>query len=228
MENFSSGRDARKYHIYIVLSQTPSKFGRIIRRLDGSEYNHASISFDDKLNQLYSFGRYRNSNPVHAGIVKEYLERFTLMKVSTIKTRIYEVQVTKDQYLLGKKRILEIKHDREGYLYNLFSVLSYPLFHGFHTYKAYTCAEFVAHMLTVMGISVGETEGIHSVTPQYLSDTVEGSLVFQGNLLDYWLERQAVENDFFDETRYREVAVKSCSIAVRLIYRRIRYRNKFA
>ena len=228
MAKIVQGRDAREYYIYIMLSQTPSKFGRVIRKLDGSEYNHASISFDDKLSQLYSFGRYRNSNPVHAGMVKEYLERFTLMKESSVKTSIYEVPVTKEQYLQGKKRILEIKHDKEGYLYNLFSVLSYPIFHGFHTYKAYTCAEFVAHMMTVMGIPVSETEGIHSVTPQQLSDNMGGRLIFRGNLLEYWSERQAVINDFFDDTRYRAVAAKSISVALRLLYRRIRYRNKFA
>ena len=177
---------------------------------------------------MYAFGRYKNSNPVHAGMVKEYLERFTLRKESSVKTKIYEVSVTKEQYLQGKKRILEIRHDREGYLYNLFSVLSYPLFHGFHTYKAYTCAEFVAHMMSVMEIPLDATADIHSVTPQQMSETMAGRLVFQGNLLDFWRERQTVNNDFFSEIRYREVAAKSCSVALRLLYRRIRYRNKFA
>ena len=226
MSKLVQSRDAREYYVYIVLSQTPSKFARAIRKLDGSEYNHASISFDDKLSQLYSFGRYKNSNPVHAGIVKEYLERFTLKKVKMIKAKIYEVKVTKEEYLLGKKRILEIKHDREGYLYNLFSVVFYPIFHGFHTYKAYTCAEFVAHMMTIMGIPL--SEGIHSVTPQQMADTMNGRLMFEGNLIEYWSEQQTVKNDFFEGIRYRDVAMKSCSVAVRLIYRRIRYRNKFA
>jgi hypothetical protein len=62
--------------------------------------------------------------------------------------------VTRQQYLRGKSRILEIRHDGDGYLYNLFSVLLFPIMKGFETYKAYSCAEFVAHMLRTMDIEL--------------------------------------------------------------------------
>ena len=39
-------------YIYVVLSQTPTKFGSMIRRRTKTKYSHISISFDEKLIEL--------------------------------------------------------------------------------------------------------------------------------------------------------------------------------
>lgn len=218
----------RVYYIYVVISETPTKFGKAIRHFAKIKFNHASIAFDDKLCQLYSFGRYQHKNPLNAGLIREYPERFTLRQYSRVNVRIYRIPVTKDQYTKGKSRILQIKHDDEGYLYNLFSVLFYPIMKGFHTYKAYSCAEFVAHMVRLMGIRLDGDKFNCTYTPEEIGNRVKDWLIFEGNLLDYWTQAPVVSNNFFDTPGYRQTAKTSCSLLARLLYRKLRFRNKFA
>ena len=226
LKNYRTKRD---YYIYLVISETPTEFGKLIRRFGKIKYNHASIAFDEDLRYLYSFGRRQYKNPMNAGLVREYPDRFTLRRFSRINVRIYKVPVTKDQYLQAKSRILEIKHDDDGYLYNLFSVLSYPLLRRcFHTYKSFTCAEFVAHMMRHVGIFREPDKFSCDYTPEDIGERVKDWLFFDGNLLDYWTHAPDVRHHFFDKPGYTQTAKTYCALPVRLLYRKIRFRNKYA
>lgn len=219
----------QQHYIYIVLSETPTKFGSAIRRLGKIKYNHASIAFDEKLHHLFSFGRRQYKNPMNAGLIKEHPERFTLRKYTNVNVRIYKVPVTEEQYKTGKKRILEIMTDPDGYLYNLFSVLLYPILRdGFPTYKAYTCAEFVAHMIRRMGIELDACKLDCEFTPEAIGVHIENHLHFEGNLLDYCDERPYRTGFFFDQPKKIQTAKTSCSLPLILVYRKLRYRNKYA
>ena len=44
-------------YLYVMVSRTDTGFARLIRRFTGCYYNHAAISFDCDLRQLYSFAR---------------------------------------------------------------------------------------------------------------------------------------------------------------------------
>jgi hypothetical protein len=222
-------RDDRDYYIYIVISQTPTKFGQVIRKFAHIQYNHASIAFEEDLKHLYSFGRRQHKNPLDAGLVREYPERFTLRQHSRVNVRIFRIPVTKEQYTLGKSRILEIKHDREGYLFNLFSILCYPILRqGFPTYKAFTCAEFTAHMIRYIGIDIGPDKQDFELTPEEIGNRIGKWQIFEGNLLDYWTHAPAVAHNFFDHPGYRQTARTSVVLPVRLLYRKIRFRKKHA
>ncbi len=224
-----NSHDSRQYYIYIVISETPTEFGRLIRKFAKIKYNHASIAFDQELQQLYSFGRRQYKNPLNAGLIKEYPERFTLRRYSHVNVRIFKIPVTKEQYTLGKSRILEIKHDREGYLFNLFSILCYPVLRqGFPTYKAYTCAEFVAHMSRVMGIGMDPDKLNCEYTPEEIGRHVSDWLFFEGNLLDYCTSAPIPTGNFFDNPGYTQTAKTYCALPVKLLYRKIRFRKKLA
>jgi hypothetical protein len=224
----NSSACTHQHYIYIVLSETPTKFGSVIRRFAKIQYNHASIAFDEKLLHLFSFGRRQYKNPLNAGLIKEYPERFTLRKHKSVNVRIYKVQVTEEQFKAGKKRILEIMTDRDGYLYNLFSVLSYPILRGFHTYKAYSCVEFVAHMLRHMGIGLNSEKSNCEFTPEEIGDHFVNDLFFEGNLLDYCDETPYSTEFFFERPKRIQTAKTSCKLPVILLYRKLRYRNKYA
>lgn len=224
----STRNDTRAYYIYLVISETPTKFGRVIRKFAHIQYNHASIAFDENLRQLYSFGRRQYKNPLNAGLIREYPERFTLRRHSRVNVRIYKIPVSKEQYKLGKRRILEIRHDRDGYLYNLFSVLSFPLLKGFHTYKAYSCAEFSAHMLRTIGFELDASRQNCTYTPEDIGDYFRDCLLFEGNLLDYWTGAPSVSNDFFGNPGFVRTMRTSSILSVKLLFRKLLFGNKFA
>ena len=220
-------KNGADHYIYLVISETPSKFGKMIRRFARITYNHASIAFDEDLKQLYSFGRRQNKVPLDAGLVLEYPERFSLRKASRVNVRIYKIPVSQRQYLAGKQRLREIAHDPEGYLYNLYSVLSFPLLRGFQTYKAYSCAEFSAHLLRHMNVLTDTWKPEYTYTPEEIADSIGLDVYFEGNLLDFCLAG-TTRTGFFEPPRYSKAVGITFYVLFSLLYRKIRYRNSKA
>lgn len=217
--------EEEKNYIYIVLSQTPTGFGRLIRRIMKIEYNHASIAFDKELNQLYSFGRRQNHVPIVAGLVKEYPERFSLKENHKVNIRIYQVPVTRAQYMRGKLRIQQIANDEDEYLYNLFSVLLFPLMHGFSTFKAFSCSEFVVYLLEHMGIEFHKLKHRYQYTPQEIGELFEAYLFYEGDLLEYCDSSNSDCDYFFQNPRYLFATMSSIKVIARLLFRKIKYRK---
>lgn len=206
--------------VYVMLSQTQSGFGRMIRKVTGNTYNHSSIAFDAELKHLYGFGRLKNRVPVVAGLVREYPERFTLNKVDSVPVVIYRIPVTRQQYQKGIRRVKEILNDPEVYLYNLFSVLTYPLFKGFRTYKAYTCSEFVVHILGIMGVKMNNGKSAHKYTPEQLMEVLRDyEIIYEGNLLDYVDDATEHIPTFFESPDYVNDSIATVYTLARLVYR---------
>ena len=224
-------KKAEQRYIYLVFSSTPSRFGRMIRFASGARFNHVSVAFDADLRKLYSFGRRRNHIPINAGLVQEYPERFSLRKVDYVGVRIYRIPVTPEQYRLGKLRIRQIMND-EKYLYNLYSVLFYPIFKGFYTYKAYTCVEFVIHMLRFMKIYVPTDKPSYKYLPDELESILDFPHYFEGNLLEYAIGDNISCGDFFDPmATYREQFYAtgiSVAILSKLVYRKVRHSHRLS
>ncbi|MFS8630040.1 MAG: hypothetical protein LOD92_02505, partial [Bacillales bacterium] len=64
-----------KKAVYILLTDTGTLFSRMIKFYTGAPYNHVSIALDEKLDQLYSFGRKVYCNPFSAGFIHERIDR---------------------------------------------------------------------------------------------------------------------------------------------------------
>ncbi len=168
--------------IYIIISQTATRFGYVLRKVGRVKYNHAAIALDAELKEWYSFARKQHKTALIGGMVKESVERYTLRKRSHVEVTIFRIPVTNAQYLQLQRRINSIRQDDE-YKYNLFSVLTYPVTKGFSVYKAYSCIEFVMSMLEGVGYE------LQKPAPQYTPDDLlqifEKYIWFQGNLLEY-------------------------------------------
>ena len=64
----------KKKSIYVVLTMTGTLPARIIKFYTGEPYSHASIAFDEDLQEMYSFARRTVHNPFNAGFVREYID----------------------------------------------------------------------------------------------------------------------------------------------------------
>lgn len=187
--------------IYILISQTNTRFGKIIRKFGKIQYNHASIALDSELSEIYSFARQRHSLVLTGKLVKENISRFTLNRATNIDATIFEVPVTEEQYDEIKALIEEIYNDKE-YLYNLFSVLTYPLTKGLSVYKAFTCNEFAMYVLKLLGHEVQKP--LYQYKPDDLLEILGDRIYYQGNLLEYVKEKK-VKTDYFDGIRMIDI-----------------------
>lgn len=189
-------------NVYVVLTSTKSKFGKVIRTFTGEQYNHLSISLNNDLSDLCTFGRRKYTTPLNAGFIYEKLEYFTLNKYNNINVKVYKIPVTDDQYKKLKNNIASIANDDE-YMYNLFSALTYPFIGGFYTYKAYTCVEFVASVLDEVGIV--ELDRTCSITPNEYGNMLEKYEYYSGNLVNI-LNKSGNADEFFKNDKIYRAA----------------------
>lgn len=141
--------DNTKY-VYVFISKTTTKFARCIRKFGKISYNHASISLDEDFKSVYSFARPRHSAVLLGGLVHESVDRFTLHTDDPIPVMVFKLPVSAEAYDEIKNKIERMKNDKE-YMYNLMSVLTFPVLRGFSTYKSFTCVEFVSYLLRSHG-----------------------------------------------------------------------------
>lgn len=203
-----------KKNIYIMISSTPTRFGGILRRFGGISYNHASIGLDKRLNRLYSFARIQHNSLLLCGLVKETVPRFTLKKKDNVDVMIFKLPVTTKQYKDIEERIAFF-YNNEEYLYNLFSVLSYPITKGFATYKAFSCIEFVIDILGCTDYKFDKPA--YQYTPDDFVELFADYLLFDGNLLDYCTEYGEDERYFAPMSV--DVAKKSVKSLSRIVHR---------
>lgn len=168
--------------IYLVISCTPTKFASCIRHIGRVKYNHAAISLDKDLSKLYSFARPYHCGIFMGGLVTESYESYTLNKSKNVPIVMFAIPVTDEQYNTVRLIISDIKNDHE-YMYNLFSVLSYPLTKGFGTYKAFSCVEFVVYLLNMLGYCLDKPRW--SYKPDDFLNVFSENIVYTGDIRKY-------------------------------------------
>lgn len=205
-------------YIYVMISKTPSKFARVIRKAMHIEYNHASLALDENLDEIYAFARYKNRVPVVAGLVRENAGRFTLCQHDDVKIKIFKVPVTQTQFIHIRQVINQILMDGE-YHYNLFSALTFPILKGFQTYKAYTCIEFVMNMLVEAGIELEKPTW--SYHPEELVAILGEYESYSGKLLEYREFEQDSEQEFFEKSKRITAWKATIAVLAILLYRNV-------
>lgn len=170
--------------IYIVISRTPTRIGKVIRKALGQKYNHVSLSMDRNLKHMYSFGRIMLKNPLIGGIIQESRRTLALGTLRPVLVKIYRVPVTETQYDQIWDKILDLFNDDEGYYYNYLGALGLLLGLKRKMYKTYICSEFALDMMKEAGIEFTTRDSV-LVTPEEVSRLIENYLIFEGNLQDY-------------------------------------------
>ena len=107
-------------------------------------YNHASISFDAELFEVYSFGRKTARNPFNGGFVKENV-RQGLFKQA--ECAIYSLSVSDEQYESMWQYIEKINKHKEKYRYNFLGLFGFLLKKPIHRKYKFFCSQFVASVL---------------------------------------------------------------------------------
>lgn len=166
--------------IYVILSQTQTRFGRCIRAVAKQKYNHASIALDPDLTRVYGFARPNRYALLQGRLVRESRDRYTMGNGRPVPVAVYRIPVTQEQHRWVESTVHTMV-DNPEYLYNLFSVLTYPVFQGFAVRKAYSCIEFVTWLLCALGY-LGEGKPFCSYKPDDLTLLLSGYRVYEGDI----------------------------------------------
>ncbi len=191
-----------KRNIYILLTDTGTWFSRMIKIYTKAPYNHASISLDEKLEEMYSFGRKVYYNPLSAGFVKEGVNHGVFFYKKDTKCSIYKLVVSETQYEQLTKNIDQFNCFKDQYRYNLLGVMAIAVNKRLIRKNAFTCSQFVASMLVTSGIYQFE-KYIELITPDDITKMPRLELVYEGKLRDYYLDKNSVfKPHLFDYKQY--------------------------
>ena len=190
--------------IYLVLLQTDTGLGRLIRRVSGYPYNHAALCLDRRLLDLLSFARYRQDVPLSGGFVHETPARYAWRK-REIQIKVYCIP---DPCGALVRRIAPFLARPDAYRYNTLGALASLFGWDCPVRDAYTCVSFAAHVMGLHGVrSVRALDQAQPQPPLYAG----GYTAYVGNVEraqyvnDPYLVRQGLLRGFAQTLRHFQV-----------------------
>ncbi len=170
--------------IYIVLTNTGTWFSKTIQQYTDAPFNHASLSLDLELNELYSFGRKKAKNPFRAGFVKEDVLYGVYRHFPNTTCAIYALTVTEEQFETIYEVIQEFKQNEKYYRYNLLGLLGFLIQRPITFNNMYFCSQFVCEVLQRSEVCMQE-EQPPLISPDDFRRLENATLIFEGNLFSY-------------------------------------------
>jgi len=169
--------------IYIITSQTGTRFSRLLHIFNRAPYNHASICMDSSMRELYSFGRQCLWLPIASGFVREVPGRGIYRRYQDTQCAVYRVTVSLEQYLRLREAIRRFEEEEWAYRYNFLGLIAIMAGIPFHRQHHFVCSQFVAYVLQQSGLWNLDKD-ISLARPQDFASLPGARLVYQGRLND--------------------------------------------
>ena len=167
--------------IYIILTYTGTVLAKIVRIYTRKNYSHISISLDQDLTKMYSFGRLNPYNPFIGGFVHEGINWGTFKRFKKTKTKIYSMEIEEEKYEQIEEIIKNIQAKKHLYKFNVIGLFAVALNVRIKKEKSFYCAEFVKYVLEQSHVlSLPEI-----IKPDDFENVQGISEVYQGVLKEY-------------------------------------------
>jgi len=198
-----------KRWLYIMISRTDSKMGRIIRTFTKYEYNHVSLTLDPEFRSWVSYARYYHDAPLYGGYIVESAERF-LAGGNSVKIKVFRVEISEERYNQLREAFASAGSPESGMIYNTFDALATTWGRSVPVRNAYTCLGFAREVLGMDFRSIGE-----------LDSYFEESLVYEGELTDVAYDSGCREDRYFESCGLMHGMWYTLKNLTRLSYRAI-------
>ncbi|NRG48312.1 hypothetical protein HRF87_26880 [Bacillus sp. CRN 9] len=170
--------------IYVLLTDTNTLFTKMIKCYTKAPYNHVSIVFDEKLNEIYSFGRKYPRNPLIAGFIREDVYFGTYRYFHNTKCLFLKIEVSTKEYNRIRNIIKTFNNNRNIYSYNLLGLLGVAIQHPINKRNKYFCSQFVAEIFEKCGLNLWDiTPALITPNDFFMHPSFE--IVYEGRLYDY-------------------------------------------
>ena len=175
--------------IYVVLTQTGTLLSRITKKVTGAKYNHVSISTDEYLENMYSFGRVNAYISFIGGFVKESPNFGTFKRFKNTDALILCVNVSEKQHLSLCNYLKVYFIHKKSLSYNYKGLFFAGFGKIFKKRHRYYCSEFVKDVL--VKAKVIEKESLPEIVhPMDFLKLFGDAVVFKGKLSTYALAKK--------------------------------------
>lgn len=207
----------KRDNIYVVLIKALTGLGKFSRKINKYEYTHIAISLNEEMKDFITFSRKLHYAPFQAGFMHEKVEHYAFGNHKKVKVKIFKIPVED----MKKIKSYAKKVERDGeYIFNLYSMLTMPLLHGFRVYKAHNCMSFVSKII--------ELTGAVKMDKKYYKYNIEE---IERLLASYFYKETEMEKTVNDKNYMQKVGFLSnlrqfAGLNGKLIYRILFKRNK--
>lgn len=212
----------QKKYVYVILTQSLTKPGKIIQKFTGGKYSHASISLDKDLNEMYSFARFKYHTPLVAGFTKESITSLSLGRDEGVDVKVFKIPVTSSQYKKLERNIEHFKKNSARYKYNLFGLIFYLTPFEFNIKDTYICTEFVSKCIASLGIKKKKLWK-NRISPAEMISALSEYECYCGSLSEYakTLNHNSYSPDFLEKENFFVMLGKTIRQICILLYRKI-------
>lgn len=168
--------------IYIIQMHTNTIPSKIVKHVTRYKYSHVAISFTKDCDTIYSFGRKSLDSILKGGFVMEHKDGAFFQRFNDTICRIYEINITNEQYNKVKKIILQMQNNSDYYKYDFVGIVL-RLFKIPISFKnKYVCSYFVADLLDKAGIYKFDKKNFF-VQPKDFENFGQAKELYEGQLL---------------------------------------------
>ena len=212
-------------YIYIVLSQTVSVVGKVLRKVMRNDYAHISVSFNQSLSPMYSFSRIDVENPFVGGPAQEELRDYFLGKSNAeIKMKVFCIPVTQEQIDEIGQLISKVFTDDEEYYYNILEPLNNFKAKPITCYKTFVCSTFVAEILSLTDIGKIQTKKSF-ISPQAIGEKINQYKIYDGEILDYeFFSANSIEKIKRNKIKVASIPIRTTSFYSKVLVRDMKSR----
>ncbi|WP_205758472.1 hypothetical protein [Lysinibacillus sp. SGAir0095] len=173
-----------KKRVYILLTDTGTVLTKIIKWYTNAPYNHVSIVFDDKLDEIYSFGRKNPRNPLIAGFIREDVYFGTYRYFDDTRCLFLKIEVSKSEYNAIRNMIQCFNSNKDRYAYNLLGLVGVAIRIPINQKNKYFCSQFVAEVFKRSGLNLWDLPSA-LISPNDFLMHPRFELVYEGRLYNY-------------------------------------------
>jgi len=137
--------------IYILLTKSDTSISKAISFVTADQYTHVSLSFDKKLEPMYSFARKYMWFPYPAGLKIEPLSKGFYKKNNHIPCALYELRVEDDVYRKAYTIVDDMMKKADHYKYSVLGLVFCKMEMPIKREYYYFCSEFVSEVLMKSG-----------------------------------------------------------------------------
>lgn len=170
--------------IYLVQSYTRTIPARLVKLATKYKYSHVSLCLDKKCDVMYSFGRKKLYNFLNGGFISEKRDGAFFKRFSDTVCRIYELEVTDEQYNKLYSKIEYMIENEDKYKYDTLGFVLRGFKIKVKFKDRYVCSQFVAQMLVDANVAEFDKDTAF-VKPQDFDSLRGVKKIYEGRYLDY-------------------------------------------
>lgn len=172
--------------IYVVLTYTGTWLSKSIKMVTRHKYAHVSISLDETLQAMFSFGRRKVNNPIIGGFVKERINHGVYKKFSETEAEIYKLEISDEGYEHIEDILQHMLPHKEKYKFNFIGLVLAGIHKKAEFKHSFYCAEFVKYLLENGKVDLSYLPD--PIRPIDFQNLRNAELIYQGKLRDYKAE----------------------------------------